>query len=171
MFIVSVDDTTGDVIWEYSYNQFENTCDWNLIYDNRTSTSTVLGNRGNNQSDLFDLSSNVDVGSKCNVDAISGRNWNTYDRDMHVEVQLQHRVKDEVEPDDYDVGISLDSDVDEEGDTCITSACTSSACESIFDKPGIQLRQIFCSSNIVLYQQQLFSTTITIKTTILLLTY
>ena len=34
---------------------------------------------------------------------------------MHVEVQLQHRPKDEVEPDDYDVDISIDSDVYEEG--------------------------------------------------------
>ena len=55
--------------------------------------------------------SNVDVGSKCIVDTISGRNRITYDRDMHVEVQLQHRVEDEIKPDDYDVGISLDSDV------------------------------------------------------------
>ena len=77
-----------------------------------TSTSTVLGNRGNNQSDLINLSSNEDIGSKCKVDAISGRNQNTYDRDMHVEVKIQHRVEDEVGPDDYDVGISLDSDVD-----------------------------------------------------------
>ena len=38
----------------------------------------------------------MDVGSKCNVDAISRRNVNTNDRDMHVEVQLQHRVEDEV---------------------------------------------------------------------------
>ena len=28
------------------------------------------------------------LGSKCNVDAISGRNGNTYDVDMHIEVQL-----------------------------------------------------------------------------------
>ena len=44
------------------------------------------------------------------------------------------------EADDYDVGISLDSDVDEAGDTCVSSACTSSACESSLDKPVIQLR-------------------------------
>ena len=88
--------------------------------------------------------------SKGNVDAISGRNGNTYDRDMHVEVQLQHTVEDQVESDDYDVGISLDSDVDEEGDTCIRSACTSSACESSLDKPVFQLRPMFCSTNIVL---------------------
>ena len=86
MFIVSVDDTTGDVIWENSYNKLKKACDWNLSYAIRTSTSTVLGYRGNNKSDLFDLSSNVDVGSKCNVDAISGRNENTYYRDMHLEV-------------------------------------------------------------------------------------
>ena len=54
---------------------------------------------------------------------------------MHVEVQLQHRVEDKVKPDDYDVGISLDSDVDEEGDTCKGSACTSRVCESSLDKP------------------------------------
>ena len=73
---------------------------------------------------------------------------------MHVEVQLQHRVEDEVEPDDYDVGISLDSDVDEEVDKCVSSSCTSSACESSLDKPVIHFRPMFCSTNIVLYQQQ-----------------
>ena len=139
-----VDVTTGDVMRANSYNH------WNLSYTNRTYTSTVIGNRGNNQSDQFDSSSNVDVGSKCNVDAFSGRNGNKYDRDMHVEVQLQHRVEDEVEPDDYDVGISLDSDVDEEGDTCISSACTSSACESSLDKPVFQLCPMFCSTSIAL---------------------
>ena len=100
---------------ENSYNQWKNACDGNLSYANRTSTSTVLGNRGNNQSGQFDSSSNVDVGSKCNVDAFSGRNGNKYDCDMHVEVRLQHRVEDEAQPDKNDVGISLDSDVDEEG--------------------------------------------------------
>ena len=74
MLIVSVDVTTGDVMRENLYNQWKNACDWNLSCTNRTSTLTVLGNRGNNQSYLLDLSSNVDVGSKCNVDAISGRN-------------------------------------------------------------------------------------------------
>ena len=73
---------------EYSYNQSKNGCDWNLSYANRTSTSTVLWNRGNNQSDQFDSSSNVDVGSKCNIDAFSGCNRNTYDRDMLVEIQI-----------------------------------------------------------------------------------
>ena len=73
----------------------------------------------------------MDVVTKCNVDDTSGRNKNKYDRDMHVIVQLQHRVEDEVEPHDYDVGISLDSDVDEEGDTCVSSACKSSACEVV----------------------------------------
>ena len=58
------------------------------------------------------MSTNVDVGSKCNVDTISGRNANTYDRDKHVVVQLQQRAEDEVKPDDYDVCISLDSDVE-----------------------------------------------------------
>ena len=69
---------------------------------------------------------------------------------MHVEVRLQHTVEDEVEPDDYDVGISLDSDVDEEGDTCIRSTCTSSACKSSLNKPVIQLRPMVCSTKIVL---------------------
>ena len=69
---------------------------------------------------------------------------------MHVDVQLQHRVEDEVEPDVYDVGISLDGDVDEEGDICIRSACTSSACKISLDKPGFQLRPMVCSTNIVL---------------------
>ena len=73
-----------------------------------------------------------------------------YDHDMHVEVKLQQRLKDEVEPDDYDVGISIDSDVYEEGDTCIRSTCTSSACKSSLDKPVFQLRPMFCSTNIVL---------------------
>ena len=91
------------------------------------------------------MSSNVDVCSNFNVDAISGRNGNTYDRDLHVEVQLQHSVEDKVEHDVYDVGISLDSDVDEEGDTCVSSACTSSACESSLDKPVIQLRPMFAA--------------------------
>ena len=36
-----------------------------------TPTSTVLGNKRNNQSDQFDLSSNVYVGSKCYIDAFS----------------------------------------------------------------------------------------------------
>ena len=88
MLIVSVDDTTGDVIREVSYNQWIKACDYNLSYANRTSASTVLRNRGKNQSDLFDSSSNVDVGVKCNVDAICGRNRNTNDSDMHVQVQV-----------------------------------------------------------------------------------
>ena len=61
---------------ENSYNQWKNACDWNLSYANRTSTTTVLENMGNNQSDQFDSSSNVDVGSKCNIDAFSGRKKN-----------------------------------------------------------------------------------------------
>ena len=65
-------------------------------------------------------------------------------------INFNKQVEDVVEPDDYDVGISLDSDVDEEGDTCVSSACTSSACESSLDKPVIQLRPMFCSTNIVL---------------------
>ena len=73
-----------------------------------------------------------------------------YDHDMHVKVQLQHRLEDEVESNDYDVGISIDSDVYKEGDTSIRSACTSSACESSLDKPVFQLRPMFCSTNIVL---------------------
>ena len=91
-----VEVTTGDVMRENSYNQWKNACEWNLSYANRTSTTTVLGNMGNNQSDQFDSSSNLDVGSKCNIHAFSGRNRKKYDRDMHVEVQLQHRPKDEV---------------------------------------------------------------------------
>ena len=71
-------------------------------------------------------------------------------RNMHVAVKLQHRVIDEIEPEDYDSSISLDSDVDEEGDKCVSSACTSSACESSHDKPVIPFRPMFCSTNIVL---------------------
>ena len=81
------------------YTKGSRTCttrDWNLSYAKRTSTSTVLINRGNNLSDKFDSSSNVDVSSKCNINAFSGRNKNKYHRDMHVEVQLQHRVENEV---------------------------------------------------------------------------
>ena len=78
MLIVSVYDTTGDVIREISSNQLKKACDWNLSYANRTFKLTVLGNRGNNQSDCFELSSNVDVSSKFNVDATLGRNENTY---------------------------------------------------------------------------------------------
>ena len=92
----------------------------------------------------------MDVTSKCNIDAFSESNGKKYDREMHVEVQLQHRLEDQVEPYDYDVGISIDSDVYDEGDTCIRSACISSACESSLDKPGFQLRPMFCSTNIVL---------------------
>ena len=140
-----------ETLWEITrVTNKENACDWNLSYANRTSTSTVLGIRGNNQSDQFDSSSNVDDGSKCKIDAFSRRNGKKYYGDMHVEVQLYLRVEDEVEPDDYDVGISLDSDVDEDGDRCIRSSCTSSACKSSLDKPVFQLRPIVCSTNIVL---------------------
>ena len=59
-----VDVTTGDVIRENSYHQWKNACYWNMSYANWTSTSTVLGIRGTNQSDQFDSSSNLDVGSK-----------------------------------------------------------------------------------------------------------
>ena len=59
-----VDVTTGDVMRQNSYNQWKNAWDWNLSHANKTSTSTVLGNRVNNQINEFDLSSYVDVGSK-----------------------------------------------------------------------------------------------------------
>ena len=120
-----VDVTTGDVMRENSYNQWENSCNCNLTYADRTSTSIVLGIRGNKQSDQFDSLLNVDVGSKCTIDLFSGRNGNRYNRDMHFEVQLHHRVEDEVEPDGYDDGISLRS-------ACISRVCKSSLDKAVF---------------------------------------